>query len=205
MSADPAGHGPAGESGAEFEQLFREMFRRLTAAALSLGLTLEESKDAAETALAEVSQKWSTLDNPRAWAYRATVSAVLKIRRKEAADAAALVRKIRRGDYRPEDHQDPGLAAVEFRLWVGSLLDSLPAAQRDAVAVCFIDGFTSAEAAELLGTTATAIRARLHAARQNLKRYLAADAAAEAAADHPWDPGRHQHYPRHAGGRKEAR
>jgi RNA polymerase sigma factor (sigma-70 family) len=179
MSVRPAGEQPpVWGVNAEFERLFPEMFRRLTAAVVSLGFTVEEGKDAAETALLEVAQKWPDLDNPQAWAYMAARNAALKIRRKQGADERAL-RKVRGGGYQPEAHQDPGLAAVEYREWVQSLLRSLPPAQQAAAACCLIDGFTPGEAAELLGTNAVAMRARLHDARKSLRRYLAEEAAAE--------------------------
>jgi predicted RNA polymerase sigma factor len=61
---------PAQASSAEFERFFREMFRRLTAAVVSLSFTVDEAKDAAESALLEVAHRWPTLEVPEAWAYR---------------------------------------------------------------------------------------------------------------------------------------
>jgi DNA-directed RNA polymerase specialized sigma24 family protein len=139
MTVGPAGQVPAQLSNAEFEQLLREIFRPLVGMALSLyGITPEEAADAAEAALKEVLQRWATLDNPRAYAYRATRSNVLKIKRTQARHDRALLRKIRRGDFQPEAHADPGLMEVEYRQWVMSMLDSLPRAQREAVALCAI-------------------------------------------------------------------
>lgn len=170
MSASLAGQVPAPRH-SEFEAFFRQMFRPLVALGLSLGgFTLEEAEDAAEAALEEVLRRWSDLTNPQGFAYKAAVSNLMKIRRKQASQNRAL-RKIH-GDFQPEAHEDPGLAAVEFRQWAMSLISSLPRAQRDAAAFCFIDGLSPAEAAELLGKTGPALRQALHAAREALQSQL---------------------------------
>jgi DNA-directed RNA polymerase specialized sigma24 family protein len=118
---------------------------------------------------------------PRGLGIQGAVNAALKIRRKQAADARALG-KVRDCVYYSESDQDRGLAAVEYREWVLSLLRRLPPAQQEAAAFCLVDGFTPAEAAELLGTTATAMRARLYAARESLRHYLTEENAAETSA-----------------------
>jgi DNA-directed RNA polymerase specialized sigma24 family protein len=183
MTVGPAGQVPAQRSNAEFEQLFREIFRPLAGMALSLsGITPEEAEDAAEMALQEVLQRWAMLDNPRAYAYKATISNVLKIKRTQVRHAQAVRRKIRRGDFQPEAHADPGLMEVEYRQWVMTLLDSLPHAQREAVALCLVDELSPAEAGELLGKTGAALRQALHAGREALRRRIADEAAAEATA-----------------------
>jgi DNA-directed RNA polymerase specialized sigma24 family protein len=180
MSVDPAGQVPAQRSDGEFEQFFREMFRKLVMTALSLGgITFEEANDAAELALKEVWEKWQTLTSPHAWAYKATVSNVLKIKRKQANDTRVLLQQVHRGDFQPEAYEDPGLAELEYRQWVMSLLDSLPKAQREAVALCLIAGFSPAEAAELLGKTGAALRQALHVGREALIRHLVGEPATE--------------------------
>jgi RNA polymerase sigma factor (sigma-70 family) len=170
VSASPADQVPAPRHG-EYEAFFRQMFRPLVALGLSLGgFTLEEAEDAAEAALEEVLQRWPSLTNPQGFAYKAIASNLMKIRRKQASQHRAM--KKARGDFQPEAHEDPGLAAVEFRQWAMSLISSLPPAQRDAAACCFIDGLTPAEAARLLGKTGPALRQALHAARKALQSQL---------------------------------
>lgn len=199
MSVSPAGQMPVeGDSAgfeAEFAQLFRETFRSLVRTALSLsGITPEEAEDAAETALREAYERWPTLTNPRAWVFKATISNVKKIKRQQTRQARA-VRKVQ-PDYQAEAHEDPGLAQVEYRQWVMSILDSLPPAQRAAVALCLIDEFSPAEAGEILGKSGAALRQALHAGREVLKRQLAGEPAPKAGASTTDAP---------AAGRKEAR
>ena len=182
MSVDPAGQVPGQRSDGEFEEFFREMFRKLVKTALSLGgITFEEASDAAEMALKEVWEHWQALTNPHAWAYKATVSNVLKIKRKQANDARVLQHQVHRGDFQPEAYEDLGLAEFEYRQWVMSLLDSLPKAQREAVALCLVDELSPAEAAEVLGKTGAALRQALHAGREALIRHLAGEPTTEPA------------------------
>jgi hypothetical protein len=55
---------------------------------------------------------------------------------------------------------------------VRDALDVLPAAQRDVVLMHYIDGLSCEEIAAALGTTAGAVRVRLHRARAQLRREL---------------------------------
>jgi RNA polymerase sigma-70 factor (ECF subfamily) len=185
MSVNPAGQLPVerghGESEfeVEFAALFREKFRKLAGVALSLtGVTLQEAEDAAETALQQACERWPTLTNPGAWVYKATISNVMKIKRKQAREARA-VRSAQPDDCQPAAREDPGLMEVEYRQWVMSVLDSLPPAQREAVALCLIDELSPAEAGELLGKSGAALRQALHAGREALKRHLAGEPATE--------------------------
>ncbi len=174
----PADQVPAQAGNPDFDRLFRETFRPLTAVGLAAGLTLQDAEDAAEMALLEVSQRWPTLTTPRAWAYRATFSAIKKNWRKQSAEARALERKFPHGDYPPETYEDPGLAAVDYHDWVTTLLRALPPAQREAAACCLVDGLTPAEAARLLGIPGATMRQRLRAALQSLHLLVEADVKA---------------------------
>jgi len=183
MNVDPAALVPAQGGNREFEQLFRQEFRRLVAAMLSLpGISLEEAKDAAQAGLEDVLARWPALANPRAYAYKATISHLWKIKNGQRRQDQIRQRQIERGEVGPETCQDAGLAAVEFHQWVLSALDGLAPTQREAVALCLVDELQPAEAASLLGKSGPALRQALHAGRRALQRRLAAEAAAEAAA-----------------------
>ena len=163
----------------QFEELFRGKFRKLVGTALSLpGINVPEAKDAAEAALQETYKKWPTLTNPGAWVYKATISNVMKIKRKQAREARA-IRKAQPNDSLPEAHEDPGLMQAEYQRWVMTILDSLPPAQREAVALCLVDELSPAEAAELLGKSPAALRRGLCAGREALRQQLADVSAPE--------------------------
>ena len=72
------------------------------------------------------------------------------------------------------DHDEPVelIAARELLVRVRAAMAALPAGQRKAVALFYIDGLTQAEAARELGTRPGAIKTRLHKARRSLRASL---------------------------------
>jgi RNA polymerase sigma factor (sigma-70 family) len=73
-----------------------------------------------------------------------------------------------------EPTTDGGLDERELLELVREAVEILPAGQRDAVLLHYIDGLSCEEIAALLGTSPGAIRVRLHRARQQLREQLAA-------------------------------
>ncbi|HPD14968.1 MAG TPA: sigma-70 family RNA polymerase sigma factor [Planctomycetota bacterium] len=75
-----------------------------------------------------------------------------------------------------EHHRTPEteLAGVELRQSVDRALAALSPLCREALALAMEGGLTSAEAATLLGCSPEAYRVRLHKARQQMRRHLAA-------------------------------
>ncbi len=64
------------------------------------------------------------------------------------------------------------IATDEVRIRVRAAIAALPAGQREAVALFYIDGLTQAEAAEEIGTPLGAIKTRLYKARRSLRASL---------------------------------
>ena len=64
------------------------------------------------------------------------------------------------------------IAAGELAIRVREAIAALPAGQRQAVALFYIEGLTQAEAAEEIGTRSGAIKTRLHKARRSLRASL---------------------------------
>lgn len=153
-----------------FEELFRSAYQPLLRDAIFAGGNPQEAEDAVSAALAEVFQRWDSIDNPRAYARRATISILIK--NKQRGQQRLRERLIQRGEVPAEQDLDPGLAVWEQQEWVIQLLESLTPAQREVLA-CVIDMFTRQEIAQLLGKTEAAVRQNLHAARKSLSSYLA--------------------------------
>lgn len=65
------------------------------------------------------------------------------------------------------------IAADELSVRVRAAIAALPAGQRQAVALFYIDGLTQAETAKELGTRPGAVKTRLHKARKSLRASLA--------------------------------
>jgi DNA-directed RNA polymerase specialized sigma24 family protein len=180
VTASPEGDVPSPADSPEFEDLFRSEFPRLTAIALSTpGITFDEARDAAESALGEVARRWGELGNPQGYAYKATISHLMRIKNNRRRQDQIVRRHVITGAARPEALEDPAIAAVEFRDWVKSILGQLPPAQREAAACCLIDEMSPAEAGVLLGKTGAALRQALRAARLTLQHLLAEQDAGE--------------------------
>jgi len=177
VSGPKAGIGPSAQmpsasahAGA-FESLFRDAYQGLLRDAIFAGGNPHEAEDAVSAALEEVLRRWDRIENPRAYARKATISNLIK--NKQRGQRRIRDRMIQRGDYQPEQDLDPALTVWEEQEWVMQLLESLPAAQREVLA-CMVDMFPRKEIAQLLGKTDTAVRQNLCAARKSLVSYLAA-------------------------------
>jgi RNA polymerase sigma factor (sigma-70 family) len=153
-----------------FEDLFRDAYQPLLRDAIFAGGNPHEAEDAVSAALEEVLRRWDRIENPRAYARRATISNLIKNRQR--GQQRIRERMIQRGDYPLERDLDPGLTVWEGQEWVMQLLASLPAAQREVLA-CVVDMFPRKEIAQLLGKTDAAVRQNLCAARKSLLSYLA--------------------------------
>ena len=153
-----------------FEELFRDAYPALLRDAIFAGGNAHEAEDAVSAALEEVLRRWDQIDNPRAYARRATISILIK--NKERGQQRIRDRIIQRGDYPAGQDTDPGLTVWEEQEWVLQLLASLPPAQREVLA-CMVDMFPRNEIAQLLGKTDAAVRQNLCAARKSLLSYLA--------------------------------
>jgi RNA polymerase sigma factor (sigma-70 family) len=77
------------------------------------------------------------------------------------------------------DVEDDAMAAFEARR-VRSAIRALPAAQREAVLLFYVEGLTQAEVAAQLGIEVGAVKTRLHRARAALRRRLTTPEEADA-------------------------
>jgi RNA polymerase sigma factor (sigma-70 family) len=153
-----------------FEEFFRASYKPLVAAMIVAGGDLDEAQDAVSSAMTETLQRWDSIENPRAYAYRAAVSSLIK--QKKRGPVRLRERLIERGDVLSEQSTDPDLTVWEQADWVMTLLNSLPQAQREVFA-CTVDMLSAREIAQLLGKTEAAVRQNLCAARRRLTSYLA--------------------------------
>lgn len=151
-----------------FENFFRSAYRKLVAGVMYLGASKEEAEDAVAASMAEVLRRWAQISDPLAYARRATLSNFIK---EKTRTARLISHLIERGEVVCE-YQDAGLTVWEDSQWVKQLLDSLPPAQRDAMAG-FMDDYSHAQVAELLGKHPAAVRQNFRAARQRLMDALA--------------------------------
>lgn len=163
-------HPPTG-----FTAFFREHHPSLIHTAMYAGATRTEARLAAQDAMTDVLKRWDDIANPVAYTRQAVLSCFFKARR-DGLDRVR-IKQVRHGAGTPEARLDQNLTAWENKQWVCQLLDSLPAKQREAMALV-VDGFEPSEIAALLGRSAEAVRQNLREARTRLKQALEEDKAA---------------------------
>lgn len=167
---------------AAFAAFFRQHFRTLVAEAIFRGATFYQADEAAQLAMVEVHRRWFEIENPLAFARRATRSHYLKEILKDRKLQNKIVRK---GHARPEVTEDNGLNVWEDRQWVDQILATLPDAQREAMAR-WIDGLTPAEIGTDLGKKPATIRKLLQLARDRLQfQFGVKQTVNEVTSEHP--------------------
>lgn len=152
----------------EFEEFFRSAYQQLIRYVIFAGGNTHEAEDVVSAAMAEVFQRWESIENPLAYARRAAIRILFKDRNRELRIQERLIQS---GQVPPEHDLDPGLMVWEQQERVTQLLNSLPTAQRGVLA-CTVDQFTISEISVMLGMTNMAARQNLARARSRLKALL---------------------------------
>jgi RNA polymerase sigma factor (sigma-70 family) len=156
------GSEPTPESIAQFSEFFSNTLADLVRRLMIFGATWTEANDACNEAMVEVHLRWTEIDEPRAYARRASLTNFLAIKR-----AAKRWRRLRVRLATCHEPVDAG------NLWMNAdvvrqILAVLPPAQRRVLALT-VDGYDAAEIAELLGCTPDAVRQNLRRARSRLQ------------------------------------
>jgi RNA polymerase sigma factor (sigma-70 family) len=154
---------------AGFDEFFGTTYPLLVRVALAAGAGIHEAEEAAGETMTYLYLRWGEIDNPRAYARKAVVTAVKKMKRR---DGQRVARTIAGGQATPATADSCPLTAWEDRQWVVQRLDALPPAQREVMA-CVIDGMDTTEIAAVLGKTAATVRKNLQWARERLRVELA--------------------------------
>lgn len=138
------------------------------------------AEELVQEALVRACRRWSTvsgMSSPEGWTYRVAVNLANSAWRRQRAERRA------RDRHGPE--QDVGRpVAVEDQLLVRAALQTLTAAQREAVVLRHVLDLSVDQAAEVLGTSPGAVRALTHRAVTHLRESLElADPVVEEAND----------------------
>jgi RNA polymerase sigma factor (sigma-70 family) len=148
----------------EFEEFFAAEYERLLRAMYLLCRDRPEAEDLAQEAMARALKRWDTVRgsaSPPAYVYKVA----LNLYRSALRRAAVAFRHALR-DPRPDPGPDP---STDQRLAVLDMLKSLPRAQCEALVLADWLGFTSEEAARILGIKPESVRGRTHRARAALR------------------------------------
>lgn len=149
----------------DFVALYRVHYPRLVAALGLAGADHARAQDLGQEAFARTYRHWRRVrrgPNPAGYVY--TVAFRLLKDRLEQVDEPL----------RPEGLLAGGSEDGTLdTLTVAAVIEAMPARRRACAALCFYLGFSSGQAAEILGIAASTVRVQLCRAREDLARALA--------------------------------
>jgi RNA polymerase sigma-70 factor (ECF subfamily) len=168
---------------AAFEDLYRRHVDHVVSYAVRRCRDAHEVSELCAAVFLAAWERASTFDAERGdvggWLTGIAANRFVDLRRRDRRQQALRERLLERRVLEPNDIErlteriDAARAADDV---IGAVR-SLPEAQRDVVSLVAVDGLTSAEAADRLGSTPTAVRMRLSRARRSVQELLGADVA----------------------------
>ncbi len=162
---------PAVELRPSFDAFYLAEFASMVTLAYAVSRSRSVAEELAQEAMIRAHRNWeriSAYDRPGAWVRRVTFNLSVSAVRRAAAEARAVLRLGRRLDPVPEP--EPGFDAA-----VWAAIHALPARQRAAVILFYLEDRTAAEVAEVLGCSRSAATSHLHKARRALADALGPD------------------------------
>ena len=161
-----------GEVTAAADDSFAEFCARERPGVVALAYALSGSRWAAEElaqeALIRALRNWDRIhayDSPAAWVRRVTINLASSAARRRLSEAKALV-ALKHLRERPL----PALDGEAHDFW--DAVRSLPRAQREVVALFYLEDRSVSDIAEIVGRAEGTVKANLHHARQSLARLL---------------------------------
>jgi RNA polymerase sigma factor (sigma-70 family) len=164
LSATAGGHEDAVPRSMSFDAFFEARHGELFSALCLITRNRHEAEEIMQDAFLSLLERWdrvSSMDDPTGYLYRTSMNAFRKRHRR-----AKLATKRAIG----MTPRDDDLEEVEAREAVVRALAPLTPAQRAAIVLTDLLDFTSEEAAELLGTTAGAVRTLASRGRAALRQ-----------------------------------
>lgn len=160
---------------AAFAQLATRHLDRVVRIAARVGLSHAEAEDVAQDVMTKMwthPQAWNSGGGQArftTWLYRVTVNAAIDVTRR---------RRFAPLEDAPEREAEDlsgfeTIANRQIQNEVQAALAALPERQRTALGLCFFEGLSNAEAAEILGLSVKALEALLVRARRGLRETLA--------------------------------
>lgn len=154
----------------QLEAFYTAEYPKLVKILMLLDATLEEAEDAAQKAMADFVQRSRTEKapaHPAAYVQRSAINSFIKERQRERE---RLPRELRSGCLVIEAHIDDRLTAGEDEQYVELLLGCLTPTQRRVITLV-MDGWSTREIADELGTSAENVRQHLKNGRDLLKQH----------------------------------
>jgi len=153
----------------EIESLVREYSRLVFRIAYSVVRNHADAEDVVQEVFLRIAKHGAkNIDDPKAW--------ISRIAWRVSVDRYRRLRRAQHEQFEERVHA-PAVFAIgteqeaisrELLELLDRLIAALPKKERDALLLTSVEEMTSAEAAEVLGTTGTSVRARVFRARQRL-------------------------------------
>ena len=156
---------------ADFEFFFHAHYDQLVRSLTAMTGDRELARDSVQEAFVKASTRWGMvqrLDNPVTWVRRVAIN--------RSRDAYRAARRRKQRELRDSQsgrvgHLDP-TSAISDASGALQLLDQLPAQQRRAAVLFYIDDLPLTEIAEHMNITVGAVKYHLHQARTTLRSLL---------------------------------
>lgn len=161
-----------------FDELMKADQARLLRTARHLLGKPEDAEEALQDAFLRIYRFLGSYDPERsweAWTYRIVVNVCRKRQRRESARRVVSLEAWRErasDDPTGAPSPDAEIEAVSLRQALLRALRRLPLKERAAVTLCDIEGLSGAEAAEVLGVSATTVRSQASRGRSRLREWL---------------------------------
>ena len=164
---------PAEPGAAEsaFDALFRREFGPITRTAYLVVGDWEVAREIAQDAFVQALRHWpkvQAMDSPGGWVRRVAIRDAVRSRRRHARGRALERERATRSGERDTDSRD-----------IRTALLTLPARQRAAIALHYLDDRPVAEIASLLGCSTGTVKTHLARGRDALAKVLGEDATDE--------------------------
>jgi RNA polymerase sigma factor (sigma-70 family) len=153
-----------------YARIFRQFQDMAVGYAFSLLGNFHEAEDAAQDAFVAAFQRLPQLRDPRAfpgWFRRVVFTYADRLRRRQHSTTS-----LKEHQLSDRDAEEPSVLAErrEVRDRILAAVHALPEAEREATALFYINGYSSAQIGEFLEVPASTVRSRLQLARQRLKQ-----------------------------------
>lgn len=143
-----------------------------------------EAEDAFQAAFLTLARKAASIGRREAvasWLYKVAYRCALRVREAVRRQRQSIVRGVDPADVAVVD-SPPAVEREDLRELLDEEVQRLPSKYRSAVVLCYLEGKSYRQAAQELGCPAGTLSARLHWAREKLRRRLTARGLAPAAA-----------------------
>jgi RNA polymerase sigma-70 factor, ECF subfamily len=162
----------AGDAAA-FERIMLLHERMVLRTAQRLLMNSEDAKDAAQEVFLKMHKNLGRFRDNKdlgPWLYRMTVNVCLDSKRRRKA-GVPLEEAAEPWDSAPDPEE--ALSAAQDRTLVNAALRRLPERERAAIVLRDLEGWSTAETADILGSSEGTIRSQISTARTKIKRFIA--------------------------------